>query len=191
MPATTPPCSIVLLAGGRGQRMGGQDKGLLQWHGKPLIAHVQSVVRPLTDDLIISCNRNQAQYQPYADQLVSDAEADFPGPLAGVLAGLAVARHPWLLVLACDAPMIDRSLVLDLLGQANDQQQPVMIRQGGFWQPMFSLIPCALRGELERAWQQGDRGIQRALLKHPVRALEYPVDDMRLSNFNTPAFLQH
>ncbi|WP_442107579.1 molybdenum cofactor guanylyltransferase MobA [Pseudomonas sp. NUPR-001] len=190
MPATTPPCSVLLLAGGRGQRMGGQDKGLLEWQGKPLIAHVQAVVRPLTDDLIISCNRNQTQYQPYADQLVSDAEADFPGPLAGVLAGLAVARHPWMLVLACDAPMIDRRLVLDLLSQADDQQQPVMIRQSGYWQPMFSLIPCALRGELERAWQQGDRGIQRALLKHPVRALEYPEDDLRLSNFNTPAFLQ-
>ena len=54
MPAATPPCSILLLAGGRGQRMGGQDKGLLPWQGKPLIAHIQAVVRPLTDDLIIS-----------------------------------------------------------------------------------------------------------------------------------------
>ncbi|TDF84362.1 molybdenum cofactor guanylyltransferase MobA [Pseudomonas sp. H9] len=190
MPTPASPCSILLLAGGRGQRMGGQDKGLLQWNGKPLIAHVQAVVRPLTDDLIISCNRNQGQYQPYADQLVSDAEADFPGPLAGVLAGLKVARHPWLLVLACDAPMIDRALLLDLLSQINDQQHPVMVRQGGYWQPMFSLIPCALRDDLELAWQQGDRSLQRALLKHPVQALEYPEDDQRLSNFNTPAYLQ-
>lgn len=190
MPAATPPCSILLLAGGRGQRMGGQDKGLLPWQGKPLIAHIQAVVRPLTDDLIISCNRNQDQYRPFADQLVSDAQADFPGPLAGVLAGLAVARHPWMLVLACDAPLINSALIVDLLSQANDQGQPAMIRQGGYWQPMFSLIPCALRDDLEQAWQQGDRGIQRALLKHPVRALEYPEDDRRLSNFNTPEFLQ-
>jgi len=191
MTAAQHPCSILLLAGGRGQRMGGQDKGLLDWDGKPLIAHVQAVVRPLTDDLIISCNRNQALYRPYADQLVSDAEAGFPGPLAGVLAGLAVARQPWMLVLACDAPLIDRELIVDLLDQINDQGQPAMIRQGGYWQPMFSLIPCALRADLEHAWQQGDRGIQRALLKHPVRALEYAEEDRRLSNFNTPAFLQH
>ncbi|MCY1423795.1 Molybdenum cofactor guanylyltransferase [compost metagenome] len=170
--------------------MGGQDKGLLPWQGKPLIAHIQAVVRPLTDDLIISCNRNQDQYRPFADQLVSDAQADFPGPLAGVLAGLAVARHPWMLVLACDAPLINSALIVDLLSQANNQGQPAMIRQGGYWQPMFSLIPCALRDDLEQAWQQGDRGIQRALLKHPVRALEYPEDDRRLSNFNTPEFLQ-
>lgn len=190
MPAARPSCSILLLAGGRGQRMGGQDKGLLAWNGKPLIAHVQAVVRPLTDDLIISCNRNQAQYRPYADQLVGDAEGDFPGPLAGVLAGLAVARHPWMLVLACDAPLIDTALITDLLSQANDQGHAAMIRQGGFWQPMFSLIPCALRADFQRAWDAGDRGVQRTLRQHPVRALECAEGDLRLSNFNTPEFLR-
>ncbi|MBP3363942.1 MAG: NTP transferase domain-containing protein, partial [Pseudomonas sp.] len=55
-------CSILLLAGGRGQRMGGQDKGLVTWQGQPLIEFAQRVARPLTDDLIISCNRNHAQY---------------------------------------------------------------------------------------------------------------------------------
>ena len=63
------PCSILLLAGGRGQRMGGQDKGLLHWQGEPLIAHLQRLTRPLTDDLIISCNRNHEHYAAYADQL--------------------------------------------------------------------------------------------------------------------------
>nr|MBF3180021.1 NTP transferase domain-containing protein [Pseudomonas aeruginosa] len=98
-----PPCSILLLAGGRGQRMGGRDKGLIEWQGLPLIAHLHRLVRPLTDDLIVSCNRNQERYAAYADHLVSDDSRDFPGPLAGIRAGLAVARHPWLLVLPCDA----------------------------------------------------------------------------------------
>ena len=91
---TCPPlpcCSVLILAGGRGQRMGGRDKGLLAWKGEPLVAHVQRVVRPLSDDLVISCNRNQAAYRAYADQLVGDADPDFPGPLAGVIAGLTAA----------------------------------------------------------------------------------------------------
>ena len=88
MPDALPPCSILILAGGRGQRMGGRDKGLVDWQGEPLVAHVQRVVRPLSDDLVISCNRNQQAYRAYADQLVGDAEADYPGPLAGVIAGL-------------------------------------------------------------------------------------------------------
>ncbi|MQT44675.1 NTP transferase domain-containing protein, partial [Pseudomonas sp. FSL R10-0765] len=85
--------SILLLAGGRGQRMGGQDKGLVPWRGQPLIAYVQQAARALTDDLIISCNRNHDRYAAYADQLVSDGNDDFDGPLAGIRAGLAAARH--------------------------------------------------------------------------------------------------
>lgn len=80
--ADLPPCSILLLAGRRGQRMGGRDKGLIEWQGRPLIAHLHRLTRDLSDDLIISCNRNRQQYAPFADQLVQDESNDFPGPLA-------------------------------------------------------------------------------------------------------------
>ncbi|WP_154218484.1 NTP transferase domain-containing protein, partial [Pseudomonas syringae] len=63
--AALPPCSILLLAGGRGQRMGGRDKGLIEWQGKALIEHLHALTRPLTDDLIISCNRNIERYAQY------------------------------------------------------------------------------------------------------------------------------
>lgn len=106
-----PSCSILLLAGGRGQRMGGQDKGLVQWQGEPLIAHLHRQTRAMSDDLIISCNRNPQHYAMYADQLVHDEEGDFPGPLAGIRAGLKAAKHPYLLVLPCDVPQIDANLL--------------------------------------------------------------------------------
>src|SRR5690606_1517751 len=114
-----PSCSILLLAGGRGSRLGGQDKGLVMWRGKPLITWLHAVARPLTSDLIISCNRNQQHYADLADQLVSDEEADFPGPLAGIRAGLAAASNQWLMVLPCDAPLIDRQLLADLYEAAS------------------------------------------------------------------------
>ncbi|MCY1412697.1 Molybdenum cofactor guanylyltransferase [compost metagenome] len=185
-----PPCSILLLAGGRGQRMGGQDKGLVPWRGRPLIAHIVEVVRPLTDDLIISCNRNQALYQPYADHLVSDAQADFPGPMAGVLAGLAQARHERLLVLACDAPLIDQALLEQLLHAAGPQPAAAMVRQEGQWQPMFSLVPKVLLGALQAHWQQGERSLLRALLDHGVCPVDCTAEDVRLSNFNTLEVVQ-
>lgn len=103
--STFQSCSILLLAGGRGQRMGGQDKGLLEWRGRPLIAWLHDVARPLTDELLLSCNRNHARYAGYADLLVSDDEDGFPGPLAGIRAGLAAASHRWLLLLPCDTPL--------------------------------------------------------------------------------------
>ncbi|MGV8920972.1 MAG: molybdenum cofactor guanylyltransferase MobA [Pseudomonas sp.] len=183
------PCSILLLAGGRGQRMGGQDKGLVEWNARPLIAYVHDTVRPFTDDLIISCNRNQDRYQVFADRLVSDEQQDFPGPLAGVLAGLAVARHPWVLVLACDAPRIDRLLIEQLLSGASGTS-PLMVQQAGQWQPMFSLIPAALLPALRASWEQGERSLLRVLLRHDLRALDCAADDLRLTNFNSPDLLR-
>ncbi|OLS62299.1 molybdenum cofactor guanylyltransferase MobA [Pseudomonas putida] len=189
MSNTLPPCSILILAGGRGQRMGGRDKGLLEWRGEPMVAHLHRTLRPLTDDLIISCNRNLEAYRPYADTLVQDAEGDFPGPFAGVLAGLAVARHDWLLVLACDAPKVDRALLESLLKLASDAHAPAMVRQGSHWQPMFSLIPRTLTATLSAAWESGERSLSWVLRGGPLLALECAEDDPRLANFNTPDYL--
>lgn len=180
-------CSILLLAGGRGQRMGGQDKGWVRWGEHALIEHVQRVARPLTDDLIISCNRNQTRYRALADQLVSDPADDFPGPLIGIIEALKIARHPNLLVLPCDAPRIDRQLLEHLCQHAGER--PVMLRQDGYWQPLFSLLPTALLPHLQEQWQAGQRSVQRALRELNPVALDYPGDDPRLSNFNEPALL--
>ncbi|WDU60594.1 molybdenum cofactor guanylyltransferase MobA [Pseudomonas poae] len=184
------PCSILLLAGGRGQRMGGQDKGLLQWRGQPLIAHLQRLTRPLTDDLIISCNRNHDRYRPYADQLVSDDSPDFPGPLAGIRAGLAAARGAHLLVLPCDVPNIDVGLLTDLRETARrNPLLPVMVRHGAFWEPLICIIPTGLQTQIERAWDAGERSPRKILLQLSGVGLECPEDDPRLANLNTPELL--
>ncbi|TWI53005.1 molybdopterin-guanine dinucleotide biosynthesis protein A [Pseudomonas duriflava] len=178
-------CSILILAGGRGQRMGGRDKGLVEWQGLPLVEHMHRVIRPLTDDLILSCNRNAGQYAPYADRLVSDAEPDFPGPLAGIRAGLAVAQHRWLIVLPCDAPRIDAALLHQLAKCARQTpDQPIMVRQGSFWEPLFSVIPTALRSKVEKAWQAGERSPRGVLLPLKAQALHLEETDKRLANMN-------
>ena len=184
------PCSILLLAGGRGQRLGGQDKGLLAWRGEPLIAHLQRLTRPLTDDLIISCNRNQDRYAPYADHLVSDDSPDFPGPLAGIRAGLAAARHTHLLVLPCDVPNLDAQLLSALRDTAQRQPQvPVMVRHGEFWEPLICIIPTHLRSEVEQAWHAGERSPRKIFLQLGGVGLECTADDPRLANLNTPELL--
>ncbi|MFP5429118.1 MAG: molybdenum cofactor guanylyltransferase MobA [Gammaproteobacteria bacterium] len=189
MSAALPPCSILILAGGRGQRMGGRDKGLVCWRGEPLVAHVQRVVRDLSDDVVISCNRNQEAYRVFADQLVGDAEEDYPGPLAGVIAGVEAARHEWVVVLACDAPLIDQGLITDLLRLAVEHDSAVMVRQAGYWQPMFSVLPRRLSPVLQQAWQVGERSLQKVLLLDSVQGLECAEGDRRLSNFNSPRWL--
>jgi len=185
-----PPCSVLLLAGGRGQRMGGQDKGLIEWQGEPLIAHLQRKVRPLTDDLIISCNRNRERYAAFADQLVMDDEGDFPGPLAGIRAGLKAARHAHLLVSPCDVPRIDRALLEDMLTTANQQREkPLMLRHGEHWEPLLCVIPVALLPAFEAAWNAGERSPGRVMRSLDAVALQCPDNDPRLANLNTPGLL--
>lgn len=184
------PCSILLLAGGRGQRMGGQDKGLLEWQGQPLIAHLHQLARPLTDDLIISCNRNHERYAPYADQQVSDDSPDFPGPLAGIRAGLFAARHAHLLILPCDVPQIDARLLADLRATSRrNPQLPVMVRQGEYWEPLLCIIPTGLKNQVEQAWQAGERSPRKLWLQLGAVALQCPANDPRLANLNTPELL--
>lgn len=185
-----PPCSVLLLAGGRGQRMGGQDKGLIEWQGEPLIAHLQRKVRPLTDDLIISCNRNRERYAAFADQLVMDDEGDFPGPLAGIRAGLKAARHAHLLVLPCDVPRIDEALLQAMLASADQQREkPLMLRHGEHWEPLLCVIPVALLPAFEAAWRSGERSPGRVMRGLGAVALQCPDNDPRLANLNTPELL--
>ncbi|MCQ4269086.1 molybdenum cofactor guanylyltransferase MobA [Pseudomonas stutzeri] len=186
-----PACSILLLAGGRGRRMGGRDKGLIEWRGRPLIAWMHETVHALTDDLLLSCNRNQTAYAPYADRLLSDEEPDYPGPLAGIRAGLAAAHHDWLMVLPCDAPMIDALLLRSLHAIATqDPLHPLMVRRAVQWEPLFSMIPTRLTERLEAAWQAGARSPRQVLLALGARALDLAEDDPRLANLNTPELLE-
>ncbi len=186
---TLPACSILLLAGGRGQRMGGLDKGLVDFHGLPLIAHLQRLTRPLTDDLIISCNRNQDSYAPYADQLVSDDNPDFCGPLAGIRAGLAAAKHAWLLVLPCDAPLVDLPLLQAMHRLAQQEQKPLMLRRGAQWEPLFSLLPTRIAPAVELAWHAGKRSPRQVFEAQGAIYLDVAEDDHRLANLNTPQLL--
>ena len=185
-----PPCSILLLAGGQGQRMGGRDKGLITWRGEPLIAHLHRLARPLTDDLIISCNRNHEQYAAFADRLVHDDENGFPGPYAGIRAGLAAARHEFVLVMPCDTPMLDLELLQGLRATAVAHPgKPVMIRQGEQWEPLLCCIPTAHAEVFEHHWQEGQRSPRRTMAELGAVALQCAADDLRLANLNTPELL--
>ena len=189
-PDTLAPCSILLLAGGQGQRMGGRDKGLIAWRGEPLIRHLQRLTRPLTDDLIISCNRNREQYAALADQVVQDDQSDFPGPYAGIRAGLAVARHEWLLVMPCDTPLLDLQLLQGLRQTAAAHPgKPVMVRQGEQWEPLLCCIPTIHRQVFEQHWQRGQRSPRQTMAELGAVALQCEAGDPRLANLNTPDLL--
>lgn len=185
-----PACSVLLLAGGRGSRLGGRDKGLVEWQQRPLIAWLHDLVRPLTDDLVISCNRNHDAYAAYADRLVPDEDELFQGPLAGIREGLAIMQHDWLLVLPCDAPLLDLPLLQALRAcAATAPEHPAVVRQGEQWEPLFCCLPKRLQPAVELAWQQGERSPRRLFVGLGAVSVSCDAGDARLANLNTPELL--
>ena len=177
-----PDASILVLAGGQGSRMGGQDKGWVDWRGKPMIEHIWQVLRPLTNDLIISCNRNQARYARLADQIVSDTEQNFAGPMAGISAALQVARGKLLLVVPCDAPAITVDLLAPLYQAGLTQLS--CLQRGQQLEPLFAAIPRSVQAQVQALWQQGQHSPRKNWLALQARVISCAGDDPRLVNFN-------
>lgn len=153
------PYSALVLAGGRGSRMGGQDKGWVRWQGQPLVAHTLSRLRAQTlkpAEILISANRNLTDYAATGCRVVVDDRPGFPGPLAGIEAALQVACHDRLLVVPCDMPLIPVDL-FDRLQRAQRGQagtEATFACVGADASPLCALISInllpRLSGYLER-----------------------------------------
>lgn len=105
----------LILAGGAGRRVGHRDKGLILWHGKPLVAHVSACLKHQVGEILISCNRNVADYEKYAAQTLVDHRAGYQGPLAGLEAVSPCIRTDLLVVVSCDMPHLPSGFVARLL----------------------------------------------------------------------------
>jgi len=101
----------LILAGGKGQRVGNRDKGLMLLNGKPLVAHVSDRLLPQVKELLISCNRNFSRYRDFAAQTMADTRRDFQGPLAGLESAYPYIQTEFLVVVGCDMPHLPPDLV--------------------------------------------------------------------------------
>jgi molybdopterin-guanine dinucleotide biosynthesis protein A len=106
--------TAVVLAGGRGRRMEGADKGLVSLRGRPLAAHVMERLRPQVGGFIIVANRNADRYKELGAVVIADRVAAGEGPLAGLAAGLDHAETEWVLAVSCDTPLLPADLVARL-----------------------------------------------------------------------------
>ncbi|GAO22237.1 molybdopterin-guanine dinucleotide biosynthesis protein A [Alicycliphilus sp. B1] len=95
----------LILAGGRGSRMGGVDKGLQNFRGMPLALHALMRLSPQVGSVMINANRNLSAYESFGMPVWPDGLADYAGPLAGFLCGLERCETPWLLTVPCDTPL--------------------------------------------------------------------------------------
>lgn len=155
-----PPLTGMILAGGKARRMGGQDKGLIPYQGRPLIAHVLERLEPQVQAILINANRSHDQYAQFGHPVIADAEDGFLGPLAGILAGLRAAQTELLLCVPCDSPEIGPDLAAKLASPfAQAGVQITVASCAERLQPVFAILHTDLSEALDEFLRHGGRKI--------------------------------
>jgi molybdopterin-guanine dinucleotide biosynthesis protein A len=176
--------SALILAGGRGSRMGGVDKGLQNFNGLPLALHTLMRLRAqqggLIGEVMINANRNLAAYESFGAPVWPDTLADYAGPLAGFLTGLEHCETPWLLTVPCDTPLFPLDLAARLAEAAGREDAEIAMAAAPEddgrvrAQPVFCLLRVDLLESLARFTHEGGRKIDRWTAQH--RTVLVPFD---------------
>ncbi|MGN1286432.1 MAG: molybdenum cofactor guanylyltransferase MobA [Bradyrhizobium sp.] len=175
----------VLLAGGLARRMGGGDKPMRQIAGRTILRRVIDRLAPQCGGLIINANGDPARFAAFGLPVVADDVADYPGPLAGILAALdwTAANRPdakWVLSAAGDCPFLPRDLVARLeQARAAENAELAVASSGGQTHPVIGLWSVRLRGELRHALVEEDvRKIDRWTARYPLATVEWPTEPL-------------
>jgi molybdopterin-guanine dinucleotide biosynthesis protein A len=193
----------LILAGGRGSRMGGVDKGLQNFNGIPLALHTLMRLGPQVESVMVNANRNLSAYESFGAAVWPDASADFAGPLSGFLVGLERAETPYVLTVPCDTPRLPLDLAKRLAealvredadiamaaAPETDEHGQTQIRT----QPVFCLMKIELSESLVKFTHAGGRKIDAWTAQHNTVVVPFdaPGDDpLAFANVNTLNELQ-
>lgn len=167
--------------------MGGQDKGLVQFSGRPMIEWVIDAVSPQVRTLLLNANRNQDAYARFGYPVIADRNTGFQGPLEGFASALAVARTDWIVSVPCDGPFPAPDLVARLSAALiRDRAEIAVATDGHRMQPVYALIPVALKGSLEDCLSGGERKIDRWYARHRVALADFSDCRDCFANINSP-----
>lgn len=186
-----PNISAVILAGGRSARMEGKDKGLIPFEGKPMIAHVITVLSTLTPHIMINTNRNFEHYQKFGYPLISDETQDYDGPLAGFLAAMEAAVSNEVLLVPCDSPLLSRELIDRLVQQKQASGAEITVAHDGQRrQPVHALLSVSLKDSLRTFLAGGQRKVDCWYPQHSVHEVDCSDIAETFINVNTPEELR-
>lgn len=173
----------LVLAGGRGSRMSGVDKGLQLLDGRPLAAHVVERLAPQATGTLISANRNLDAYAALGHEVLADPPGlEFAGPLAGMLAGLeAIPDDAWLLTAPCDCPRLPPDLAARLLEAA--APHGLAFARAAREHPTHALLHARLREPLRAHLEAGGRAVLRWMRSQPHGVAHFD-DEAAFANLN-------
>ena len=180
----------LILAGGRGTRMGTVDKGLQLFRGQTMVQHVLDRLSPQVGRVIINANQNLERYKESGLPVVPDQIAGYAGPLAGLHAGLSHCETDYLLPVPCDAPLLPDNLAQKLSDalQANYDAELAMVVSGDEKnperQPVFCLMKKSVLPGLINYLLQGERKVDQWVAMHKFIAVYFD-DAAAFTNINT------
>ncbi|MEO7241548.1 MAG: molybdenum cofactor guanylyltransferase MobA [Variovorax sp.] len=179
----------LILAGGRGSRMGGVDKGLQNHHGAPLALHALMRLAPQVGSVMINANRNLGAYESLGVPVWPDSLADYAGPLAGFLTGLEHCETPYLVTVPCDSPLFPTDLVARLCEALLAEDAEIAMAatdEAGVLQaqPVFCLMKNELIESLVRFTQGGQRKIDKWTALHRTTLVPF-METQAFANANT------
>ena len=182
------PISTLILAGGRGSRIGG-GKALQALHGRPLLAWVLDAMRIHSDEILINANDQLADYAQFACPVVSDLRPDYAGPLAGLQAGMRLAQHSLIACVPCDTPFLPDNLLVKLSAEIG-QHDAAVACVNGQRQPTIALYHRRVLPKLEAYLHSGGRKVGDWLDRLDTCDVGFE-SAHHFYNINTPQELHH
>ena len=178
----------LILAGGAGRRVDRRDKGLIEWQEKPLVEHVLHRLATQVGQLLISCNRNIPDYKRYGVPTVLDTRMNFQGPLAGLEAASQVLATEFLIVVACDIPLLPLDLVprliSPLIGNNADIPELSYAHDGTRGQYLCAAMRRRCLPSLTDYLEQGHRTVHHWYENQKVISVDFSDQKSAFSNFN-------
>lgn len=176
----------VVLAGGRAMRMNNQDKGLVNFKGRPMLSYAIAALTPIVDSVFINANRNIDQYRQFGWPVISDQSDSFDGPLAGVLSAMMHADADVLVVIPCDSPFIKAEHLQKLLLARDENNADVAVAFDGIrLHPVFFAIKTTLQASLQDYLADGQRKVAGWLERQNLVTVDFSGDPKIFSNINT------
>jgi molybdenum cofactor guanylyltransferase len=187
MSITPKDITAVILAGGQGRRMGGQDKGLIEFNGKTLVSILIDRLASQSIDIVINANRNQERYLSLGYPVIKDQLEDYQGPLAGFASAMSTVTTDYIVTLPCDSPLLVDDYIARFIASNEETDASIIVADDGDrLQPVHALIKVDLLPSLQQFLESGDRKIDRWYAQHDFRRADFSDCADMFRNINTP-----
>ena len=184
--------TVLVLSGGKSSRMSGQDKGLMNFNGKPMIQHTLAILSEQFSPILISANQNIDQYQAFGYPVIEDINKD-KGPLSGIEAAIKQTKTDYLIITPCDTPLVNSDVFQLLIIAAENSAKSIFVAHDGHQLQMLHALLDLRTGELEQSiteYLKTDRKVQLWYEQNDYIAVDCSSASHAFKNINTPEALK-